>query len=100
MFHELCDNLPTTNNSMEQWNREFNQNNVGKQNIYTCIKGFKREILFCEAKWSELCQGSLIETETSRRRKLAEERKKKLVVMRSFSLENVSDFVDNMILLL
>ena len=100
MFHELCDNLPTTNNSMEQWNREFNQNNVGKQNIYTCIKGFKREILFCEAKWSELCQGSLIETETSRRRKLAEEREKKLVVMRSFSLENVSDFVDNMILLL
>ena len=54
------------------------------EHLYTCIKGFKREVLFCEWKWSELCHGSLIETEISRQRKLAEEREKKLVIMKSF----------------
>ena len=100
IFHTLQANKPSTNNSIEQLNREWNFNQKGKQTVYTAIKGFRREVLFSDVKHSELLNGTYIEPNPGRKKKLATNRKRKCELMSSFQYDKCDEFVQKIIKLI
>ena len=58
LYHKIVYDTPTTNNGLEQWNGQYNQNQKGRQTVQKAIRGFRREVSFGEVKCSELSSGT------------------------------------------
>ena len=57
MYHHIINETPFTNNSLEAFNGNFNKSQIGPQTVYTCIKGFKREVEITKIILRELTGG-------------------------------------------
>ena len=97
IYHEIMQGTAKTNNSLEQLNREINQNIKGTQTIYTIIEIFRNEVLYAESKHNELDNGTYKFRNPGRKNQILQKYVILKEVIQQFDFSNISQFIDNIL---
>ena len=95
MYSNIVNNQPLTNNSAENFNSNYNALQVGKQNMYKCITGMKREFNISSIRLNQIKTSSYIEKHKERKLKLNEKYMEIRDIINSIDYDNLDTFFTN-----
>ena len=96
MWDTIREGQPTTNNSVESFNRSWNLSTGAKPSIWKVIRGFKREINTAAKKRTEILQGTYVEPNPGRKKQTARLQQRRKKAMSSYNNKKLQSYFNIM----
>ena len=93
MWDTIREGKPTTNNSVESFNRSWNLSTGAKPSIWKVICGFKREINTAAKKRTEILQGTYVEPNPGRKKQTARLQQRRKKAMSSYNNKKFTELL-------
>ena len=96
-WHCVMDDIPTTNNAVESFNRSWNLSSNRKPNLWQTIDAFKREDSLANQKLTELLSGDYVDPNPGRKLQSEARIEKIKNIMLSYNKDDLETYFKTMI---